>query len=123
MKNFEGRVAAITGAVTQPRNNLPPAVVLPERLVHNSGRVIPGQFAGQLGSHREPWFIEASPFHGKSFGAYPEYAFDHQERGGKDNRVFQRGCATAREIRWDQDSFRVHLIAFQLIVKRSCCAG
>jgi hypothetical protein len=63
--------------------------VLPERLIHNSGRVIPGQFAGQLGSHREPWFIEASPFHNKSYGAFPQYHFDHQERPGKDERVFQ----------------------------------
>ena len=44
------------------RNNLPPAVVLPERLVHNTGRVIPGQFAGVMGRTRDPWFIEASPF-------------------------------------------------------------
>ena len=27
-------IAAIAGAVTQPRNNLPPAVVLPEKLIH-----------------------------------------------------------------------------------------
>jgi len=82
-------IAAIAGAASRARNNLPPAVVLPERLVHNSGRVIPGQFAGQMGSHREPWFIEASPFHNTSYGAYPEYQFDHQERGYKDERRFQ----------------------------------
>lgn len=82
-------IAAIAGATTPARNNLPPAVVLPERLVHNTGRVIPGQFAGQMGSHRDPWFIEASPFHNKSYGAFPEYHFDHQERPGKDERVFQ----------------------------------
>ncbi|HEX5104823.1 MAG TPA: DUF1501 domain-containing protein, partial [Pirellulaceae bacterium] len=82
-------IAAIAGAATLVRNNLPPAVVLPERLVHYSGRVIPGQFAGQMGSHRDPWFIEASPFHNTSYGAYPTYKFDHQERGNKDDRVFQ----------------------------------
>src|SRR5204862_1295816 len=37
-------IAAVAGAVAPGRNNLPPAVVLPERLVHNTGRVLPGQF-------------------------------------------------------------------------------
>src|SRR5262245_11120943 len=82
-------IAAVAGAATKLRNNLPPAVVLPERLVHYSGRVIPGQFAGIMGAHRNPWFIEASPFHNTSYGAYPQYQFDHQERGKEDKRVFQ----------------------------------
>ena len=37
-------IASIANAVTQPQNNLPPAVVLPNRLIHSSGRIIPGQF-------------------------------------------------------------------------------
>jgi hypothetical protein len=83
-------IAAVAGAVTTPRSdNLPPAVVLPERLVHYSGRVIPGQFAGLMGRHRDPWFIEAAPYHSTSYGAFPQYQFDHQERGNKDDRVFQ----------------------------------
>ncbi len=82
-------IASVAGDATQPRNNLPPAVALPERLVHNSGRVIPGQFAGLMGQSRDPWFIEASPFHSLSYGAFPEYQFDHQERGSADSRVFQ----------------------------------
>ncbi len=82
-------IAATIGAVRAPRNNLPPAIVLPEKLVHSSGRVIPGQFGGMMGSHRDPWFIEASPFHNTSYGAFPEYHFDHQERGNPDERVFQ----------------------------------
>jgi len=73
-------IAAIVGEATRPRNNLPPAVVLPDRLVHNTGRVIPGAFAGQMGRKRDPWFIEASPFDPRAYGAYPEYEFDHQER-------------------------------------------
>lgn len=79
-------IAAIAGAVTQPRNNLPPAVVLPERLVHYSGRVIPGQFAGVMGPQRDPWFIEASGYEPLAYGAYPEYEFDHQERDYKARR-------------------------------------
>jgi hypothetical protein len=82
-------IAAIANVATPRRNNLPPAAVLPERLVHWSGRVIPGQFAGQMGPLRDPWFIEASPYHNKSYGAFPQYEFDHQERGVPDERVFQ----------------------------------
>lgn len=73
-------IAAVAGAVSGPRNNLPPAVVLPERLVHNTGRVIPGQFAGAMGPQRDPWFIESSPFDPAAYGAFPEYEFDHQDR-------------------------------------------
>ena len=62
------------------RNNLPPAVVLPERLIHNTGRVIPGQFAGEMGQPRDPWFATAVPYNPKTYGAYPDYEF-HHERG------------------------------------------
>ena len=83
-------IAAIAGDVTRPRSNyLPPAVALPERLVHFSGRGIPGQFAGQMGPRRDPWFIDASPYHPTAYGAFPEYSFDHQTRGTPDNRAFQ----------------------------------
>ncbi|MFO0868470.1 MAG: DUF1501 domain-containing protein [Pirellulales bacterium] len=82
-------LAAIAGTATRPRHNLPPAVVLPERLVHYSGRVIPGQFAGEMGTSRNPWFVEASPFHSTSYGAYPEFHFDHQQRGNADPRRFE----------------------------------
>jgi uncharacterized protein (DUF1501 family) len=73
-------LASIAGAVTRGRNNLPPAVVLPDKIVHNTGRVIPGQFAGVMGRHRDPWFLEASGFDPKAYGAYPGYEFDHQQR-------------------------------------------
>jgi len=82
-------LAAIAGDALPARGPLPSSVVLPERLVHNTGRVIPGQFAGQMGPARDPWFIEASPFHPQSYGAFPEFAFDHQERGAADTRTFQ----------------------------------
>jgi hypothetical protein len=77
-------IAAIAGDALPSRNNLPPAVILPERLIHRTGRVIPGQFAGQMGPNREPWFIEASPFNGTTYGAFPEYEFHHAR--GKENR-------------------------------------
>jgi len=71
------------------QNNLPPAIVLPERLVHNTGRVLPGQHAGAMGQNADPWFLEASPFHTTSYGAFPDFAFDHQQRGSSDERIFQ----------------------------------
>ena len=79
-------IASVVGAAVNPRsNNLPPAVALPERLIHRSGRVIPGQFGGLMGSRRDPWFVEASPFNPNSYGAYPEYEF-HFVRGRERNR-------------------------------------
>jgi hypothetical protein len=76
-------IAAVANAVLPRANNLPPAVVLPERLIHNSGRILPGQFAGQMGRQRDPWFLEASKFEAKAYGAYPAYEFDHQDRAYK----------------------------------------
>ena len=87
-------IASMAGYNTPPRNNnLPPAVVLPERLVHWSGRVLPGAYAGQMGRRREPWFIEASPY-GNPFwrGAYPEYTFANETKkppAAADDRVYQ----------------------------------
>jgi len=75
-------VAAVANAVTAPRNNLPPAVVLPETLIHRTGRVIPGQFAGEMGSHRDPMFLELCAFNGTAYGSYPTYAFHHQQLEG-----------------------------------------
>lgn len=83
-------MASMAGYFMPSRNNLPPAVVLPEKMVHYSGEIIPGQFAGMMGSRRDPWFIEASPYDPASYGAYPEYGFDHQDRPHKAaERYFQ----------------------------------
>src|SRR4051794_23912069 len=64
-------IASIAQRLLPRRNNLPPAVVLPELLIHRQGRVIPGQFAGEMGSHWDPWVIAASPYNPVSYGAYP----------------------------------------------------
>ena len=37
-----------------------------------------------MGSQRDPWFIEASPYNSKSYGAYPDYEF-HFVRGRERN--------------------------------------
>ena len=77
-------LASIAGKVLPTPNNLPPAAVLPERIIHRTGRVIPGQFAGLMGAKDDPWFIEASPYNATTYGAYPTYEFHHAR--GKENR-------------------------------------
>ncbi len=78
-------IAAITGDATHSQNNMPPAVVLPEILKNPGGQVASGQFAGLMGSHREPWFVEASPFQGRqSSGAFPTYSFNHLKEAATD---------------------------------------
>lgn len=88
-------IASVAGDAVrhQQANNLPPAVVLPEKLVHWSGGTIPGAFGGLMGQHRDPFFIEASPY-GDPFwrGAYPEYTFPNETRKPPkhpDDRVFE----------------------------------
>lgn len=78
--DFPTIASVVTGVVT-PRNNLPPAAVLPEKLVHVTGRTIPGQFAGEMGPKHEPWFIEASQYRDTNYihGAFPEYGFQRQK--------------------------------------------
>ncbi len=71
-------IAAIVGAMLPDQGSLPPAMVLPEKLVHRTGRVLPGQFAGIMGAHREPYFLAASRFNAQTYGAWPEYGFHHQ---------------------------------------------
>ena len=43
---------------TRGRNNLPPAVVLPEPSVNEAGSVRAGQFAGKLGPKWEAWHVD-----------------------------------------------------------------
>lgn len=72
-------IAALAGALLPQGGALPPALVLPEKLVHRTGRTIPGQFGGLLGNHHDPFFIEASKFDARGYGAYPEYHFHHED--------------------------------------------
>jgi uncharacterized protein (DUF1501 family) len=80
-------IAAIANTVTKPRNNLPPAVVLPEMLIHRTGRTIPGQFAGEMGAHRDPMFLGMAPYYSLLHGAWPQYGFQHAEGATKPERV------------------------------------
>lgn len=88
-RNDHPSITAIAGRTLVSTTNLPPAVILPQRLVHNSGRVIPGQDAGLMGFKFDPWMIEAATFHNRSYGAFPEFSFDHQQRKGALERTFQ----------------------------------
>jgi len=76
-------MAAIAAAQCRARNNLPPAVVLPEILIHREGRIIPGQFAGEMGAHRNPMFVSYARFSATAYGAWPEYGFHHAR--GREN--------------------------------------
>jgi hypothetical protein len=80
-------IASLATALLPPQNNLPPAIVLPEKLQHRTGRYIPGQFGGTLGKNFDPWFLEMSPFHPQTYGAYPEYLFHHETGHMEDARV------------------------------------
>ena len=80
-------MASLANQLLPRRNNLPPAIVLPEKLVHNTGRVIPGQFGGVLGNARDPWFLEMSPYHPQHYGAFPEYLFHHETGKVRDSQL------------------------------------
>ena len=71
-------IASIATSQLPARNNLPPAIMLPEKLIHRTGRTIPGQFGGVMGAARDPYFLQCCPFNALSYGAWPEYEFHHQ---------------------------------------------
>jgi hypothetical protein len=80
-------LAAIAGDLLPMQNNLPPAIILPEKLIHRTGRVIPGQFAGVMGHHRDPYFVDCCKFNPDTYGAWPEFGFHHQ-RGAENPNNF-----------------------------------
>jgi len=71
-------IVSVATEMVRGANHLPSAAVLPETLVHSTGRVIPGQFAGTMGLQRDPWVIDAAT-KCRQYGACPN-CFDHQER-------------------------------------------
>lgn len=81
-------IAALATDQVTPRNNLPPAIVLPEKIVHRTGRTVPGQFAGVLGPQRDPYFLECSKYNALSYGAWPKYGFHHQ-RGAENPEGYE----------------------------------
>lgn len=71
-------IAAIAQQKLRGGGALLPTVVLPEKLVHRTGRVIPGQDGGRMGHGSDPWYYEVSRFTDKTYGAFPAYNFHHQ---------------------------------------------
>jgi len=100
-------IASVVTGLFAPRNNLPPAAVLPEKLVHVSGRTIPGQFAGEMGPRHDPWFIEASNYRDTKYihGAFPEYGFQRWQ--GKMNPPDYRFEAPRLELSHDLFADRI----------------
>jgi hypothetical protein len=75
-------IMSVAGFSLPPQqNNLPPAIVLPERLIHWQGGTIPGLYGGLMGASRDPYFIEASPYGNPLWrGAYPEFSIADSTR-------------------------------------------
>jgi hypothetical protein len=71
-------LASLAGHLVPRRNGLPSAAVVPFNYIHHTGRIIPGQFAGELGHRNDPWLIQAS-HNCAGYGACPA-CFDHQRR-------------------------------------------
>ncbi len=105
---------SVISGVVPPRNNLPPAAVLPEKLVHVTGRTIPGQFGGQMGWKYDPWFIEASRFKDTKYihGAFPEFGFQRWEGAANPpNYVFEAPrLELPHEVLHDRFSSRLDLL-------------
>lgn len=106
-------IAALMGSLLPERNGLPSSVVLPEKLIHRTGRVIPGQFAGAMGSQRDPWVLSASRFNARTYGAWPEYEFHHQ-RGAEiteDLKYRTPGLALPKGLTADHFGSRLELLS------------
>lgn len=68
--------AQVTNA-TRGRNNLPPAIVLPQPSINEAGKVRPGQFAGRLGARHEAWHANIAAPCALGNGACPHcFRFD-----------------------------------------------
>ena len=72
-------ITAIAGYASEPRRNMPPSVMLPEKLYHSNQGTYSGQFAGLLGPNHEPWLLQCTDkphaYHDYS-GAFPKYLFN-----------------------------------------------
>jgi hypothetical protein len=70
-------LAAQVTHATRGRNHLPPAVVLPQPSVNETGNVRPGQYAGRLGPRYEAWHMNVAAPCALGNGACPQcFRFD-----------------------------------------------
>jgi hypothetical protein len=81
-------MAALANYAARGRNNLPPAVVLPQKMIRTDlGSVLRvGQLAGLLGSQWDPWFLECAARCDHGWGACPR-CYDGRT-GFQDGRVY-----------------------------------
>src|SRR5262249_5540527 len=80
-------IAALANYATGGQHNLPPAVVLPEKMIRTENlRARPGQFEGLLGSRWDPWVLEAAAWWHRGCGACPR-CYDGR-LGRQDGRVY-----------------------------------
>ena len=125
--NDSPSIASIVNGVAPPRNNLPPAAVLPEKLIHVTGRTIPGQFAGEMGESFDPWLIEASQYRDTNYthGAFPEYGFQRQRgRTTPENYRYEAPrLELAQGVLLDQFEARRSLLTSIEAQRRSLDAG
>src|SRR5207253_207288 len=107
-------IASVAGYLPPPRNNLPPAAVLPFNYIHHSGRTIAGQFAGEMGHRHDPWLIQAA-HNCPGYGACPN-CIDHERRPNRQHigtPVFQPPTLTLPEgMSLDRLGTRRHLLDF-----------
>jgi hypothetical protein len=74
-------ITSVAGNLLRGQGGLPRAAVLPFNYIHHSGRVVPGQFAGQMGSRFDPWLLQAAN-NCPRYGACPN-CIDHERRPGR----------------------------------------
>jgi hypothetical protein len=81
-------MAALANYAGRGRHNLPPAVVLPQKMIRTDlGSVLRvGQLAGLLGAQWDPWFLECAARCDHGWGACPR-CYDGRE-GLQDGRVY-----------------------------------
>jgi len=83
---------------TRGRNNLPPAVVLPQPSVNEAARVRPGQYSGRLGPRWEAWHVDIAADCPLGNGACPEcFRFDGSEFHHASERIFDTPFLTLPE--------------------------
>ena len=94
------------------RNNLPPAVVLPEPSVNEAGSVRAGQFAGKLGPKWEAWHVDIAAPCTLGNGACPDcFRFDDDSFEHGSPTVFDTPMLTLPEGGSLRLNDRVNLLA------------
>jgi Protein of unknown function (DUF1501) len=88
-------IAAQVTHATRGRNNLPPAIVLPQPSVNEAGKVRPGQYAGRLGPRHEAWHMQMASACALGNGACPNcFRFDGSPFQHESSTIFDTPMLT-----------------------------